>query len=194
MTLPRHIPEGSTKVEGAGVVMYCYENRRGLPSVICYGGKRNKPDYHYCYMTSEQRDKRVQDTLDAYKARAERLAAQKAEKEALKKVPNPLKVGDLLYSSWGYDQTNVDYYQVVKATKRAVWLRKVASEQVEGTEGFMSCQVRPCKDQFCGEPQIKRVSVSLGSDGKVHCSVKVSSCAYASPCEPDSKHYCSWYA
>lgn len=29
------------------------------------------------------------------------------------KATNTLKVGDVLYSSWGYEQTNIDYYKVV---------------------------------------------------------------------------------
>lgn len=29
----------------------------------------------------------------------------------------PVEVGDVFYSSWGYDQTNIDYYKVVGLTK-----------------------------------------------------------------------------
>jgi hypothetical protein len=45
--------------------------------------------------------------------------------------PNP-KVGDILYSSWGYDQTNIDYYQVVKVSKASVWIRSIGKECLAG--------------------------------------------------------------
>ena len=43
-------------------------------------------------------------------------------KDNLKEVPqsNPVKVNDIFYSSWGYDQTNIDFYMVVEVTKSSV--------------------------------------------------------------------------
>ena len=34
-------------------------------------------------------------------------------------LPN---VGTILYSSWGYDQTNIDFYKIVKASGKSVWI------------------------------------------------------------------------
>jgi hypothetical protein len=36
-------------------------------------------------------------------------AEAKAKRQAERKAPHTLKVGDILVSSWGYDQTNIDY-------------------------------------------------------------------------------------
>lgn len=193
--MPRWVPEGAKAVEGEGVVVYLYENRRGQPSAVCYGGKRTKPDYNYCYMTAEARDKRVAETLAAYAERAARKAAEKAARKAATAKGNPLKVGDLLSASWGYEQTNVDYYQVVKTTKRMVWLRKVAGETVEGSEGRDCCRLRPCKDQFTSEEVVKKlVQVRVEKDGSVSCSVKVRDWGvWASPCREGETNYCSWY-
>ena len=57
----------------------------------------------------------------------------------------PLALGDILVSSWGYDQTNIDFYQVVGFTPsgKSVKLIAIESEHVE-TTGFMSERVRPC--------------------------------------------------
>lgn len=35
-----------------------------------------------------------------------------------------VKVGDFFYSSWGYDQTNIDFYEVVGLTPKGVKVRK----------------------------------------------------------------------
>lgn len=44
-------------------------------------------------------------------------------------APTP-KVGDILRCSWGYDQTNVDWYQVIAVTKASVKIRAIASKVV----------------------------------------------------------------
>jgi len=56
----------------------------------------------------------------------------------------PYTIGDVLVSSWGYDQTNIDFYQVIGFTKsgKSVRLIAIESDHVE-TTGFMSERVRP---------------------------------------------------
>ena len=49
---------------------------------------------------------------------------------AVKTVP---QVGDILVASWGYDQTNIDFYKVVKATEKSVWLQQVNSQIVDNS-------------------------------------------------------------
>lgn len=63
-----------------------------------------------------------------------------------------LKVGDILVSSWGYDQTNVDYYQVVAVSpKGMVSIREIASEVAGDNYGPSGESVVPVKDKFVGE-------------------------------------------
>lgn len=88
----------------------------------------------------------------------ERIYAKSAAQKAAK---NPFKVGDLLYDSWGYDQTNIDFYQVTEVGKMSVVIRRIASKGVPGTQSFMSEDVVPQKDVFLtgdryGEP-LKRI-------------------------------------
>ena len=51
-----------------------------------------------------------------------RFASIVTTKDNLTVVPqsNPVKVNDIFYSSWGYDQTNIDFYMVVDVTKSSV--------------------------------------------------------------------------
>ena len=47
-----------------------------------------------------------------------------------------LKVGDYLYESWGYDQTNVNFYKVVAlAGKTSVKIIPVMSQTISGAGG-----------------------------------------------------------
>ena len=64
---------------------------------------------------------------------------------------NPYKVGDILHHSWGYDQTNCDFYQVVEVKKASVILKKIGAKTVPGSEGFMSESLMPAKDAFITE-------------------------------------------
>lgn len=43
--------------------------------------------------------------------------------------------GSIFVSSWGYDQTNVDYYRVVRRTKATVWVQEVHAAIVSGRGG-----------------------------------------------------------
>jgi hypothetical protein len=68
------------------------------------------------------------------------------------------KVGDVLVSSWGWEQTNVQFYQVVALVgKCSVALRELDQEKVE--TGFMSGTTKPIPDQFISDNiEKKRVS------------------------------------
>jgi hypothetical protein len=78
---------------------------------------------------------------------AERSAAIKAYKAA---TPNPWKVGDICHTSWGYDQTNVDAYQVVEVWSRTQISVRPIGGKVEET-GYMCGRFTPQKDNFSGE-------------------------------------------
>lgn len=52
-------------------------------------------------------------------------------KDNLKEVPqsNPVKVNDIFYSSWGYDQTNIDFYMVVEVLKSSVKVISIGEDR-----------------------------------------------------------------
>lgn len=59
------------------------------------------------------------------------------------------EVGDIWYSSWGYEQTNIDWYQVTKASKCNVWLTPIKGTRKD--DGFMSGTTVPLPNEFCGK-------------------------------------------
>jgi len=77
--------------------------------------------------------------------------AKERKKKARARFQNPFSVGDILHHSWGYDQTNCDFYQVVEVKKASVVLRKIAGKTVPDSEGFMSQSLMPEKDAFIVE-------------------------------------------
>lgn len=77
-----------------------------------------------------------------------------------------MKQGDVLSYSWGYDQTNVEFFEVTKATEKSVWLRPIAGKLVNGEEGFMAGRSVPV------EPRVPAAhcSVTLKCPKKVQLS------------------------
>ncbi len=67
-----------------------------------------------------------------------------------------VKEGDFFKFSWGYDQTNADFFQVVGLTKAGVKLRKVATK-VQG-QGVV-----PIRGKFTSDKVLmKRLGISRG--------------------------------
>jgi hypothetical protein len=60
-----------------------------------------------------------------------------------------VKVGDIFYCSWGYDQTNIDFYQVVElsASGKTAKLREIGKTFVNPTGGPIE-HVSAVKDDF----------------------------------------------
>jgi hypothetical protein len=52
-------------------------------------------------------------------------------KERKKMNESKPKVGDFLYSSWGYEQTNVEFYKVIRVSESSVWIQEWESKVVE---------------------------------------------------------------
>lgn len=58
-----------------------------------------------------------------------------------------LKTGDIVSNSWGYEQTNVDFYQVTRTTEKSVWFKEIESE-TDTDIAFDVRKVKPIKDSF----------------------------------------------
>ena len=52
--------------------------------------------------------------------------SRKQSKAKVENFAHGYKVGDVLYASWGYEQTNLDFFQVVAATEHSIRVKEVA--------------------------------------------------------------------
>lgn len=168
-TQTRYTPPDSKPVtsEGVDAVVYVYENNVGKLVALGYAGRSNKHRFHYSFKSIEQRDLFIADFFRKVKERDEHRAQVKAERSATRKAfRHGYEVGDVLYSSWGYDQTNVDFYQVIATTAKTVTFREIRAEY-EGT-GYQSGRVKPRVDQFIESalPHTRVVSPGSKADDK----------------------------
>lgn len=172
-------------------------------------------------IASEQFKNYPASTQEAYKKllekkearHAKRIAEQQArreqEKGRLEETMKSVKVGDVFSASWGYDQTNVDFFQVVALVgKQSVRVKQVYPTMIDENAGMMCAdrtyaipqngEMLPAaehsvfiKDQVNGD--VKRIESGWGKDP--YPIFKLSSFAWATKeTKPIAKHYESWYA
>ncbi len=98
--------------------------------------------------------KESEDASQDFKAKQKREEAERLAEEV-----GRYKVGTLVYYSWGYDQTNIDFFQVVRRVgKRTVWIRPIAHKQGVGeATGPFSGTCRPDPGNFTGEAKKKLI-------------------------------------
>jgi len=103
---------------------------------------------------------------DRYRSLEEKARRRKGRK----KYRHDYQVGDVLYSSWGYDQTNISFYEVVGLSgDKSIVIREIGQRVVKQDVG--SEYVVPTKGRYIGKEMTKRVSIGG--------SVKITSSAYA---------------
>ncbi len=143
--------------------------------VQAFAARRQRPDFHLRFRAPDRAEKYVADWFAGIQTKAQK---KQATRDALAVTPNPLSVGDVLCASWGYDQTNIDYYQVVGLYgKRGVVLREIASQHCGGGSDTMTGRCIPVPDQFIGA-ELRRMVAAAGG-------VKIASYAWAVKKEPE---------
>lgn len=144
--------------ESLGIEIYIINRelagRKDYLAIGWTGKQQIKPAIN-CYYSSEAArqaaiERVVQGVITAHQHRKTR--------QAERNQPHTLKVGDILDGIWGYEQTNVEFYQVVEVpSSQYVMIRKLAQVITEET-GYMQGRCMPAKDQFIGESLRRKVS------------------------------------
>lgn len=184
----RLMGEGRLRSEGR-LLIFREDCNLGRVHVKIWRGKAAKPYANYLFNTAERADawiaREIDSDVSALKAKEDLKAKEAAAK---KEMADRLKVGSLLRYSWGWEQTNVDFFEVVSKKGMSVEIRPICGEIVPGSEypHGMACKMRPCPGAFIeGKRPIKKRITAYGLS-MVH--------GVASLCEEGDEFYCSWYA
>lgn len=145
-----------------------------------------KVEFNYRFGSAERMNEYVENFINNKIANIAEKARYAEEKKAkANELANSVVVGDIFVNSWGWEQTNVEFYQVVaKPTAKTVIVREIGQNVVEGSELNMACYVRPDFNNFVGE----EVKTRIGTYG-----IKVEY-GTARKTTADKKQYNSWYA
>lgn len=122
--------------------------RNGM-ALIAFAGKSIKSKWHYRFPSEAKLVEYSDQWIDRLRTEAE----DKAAATARRKAPSPLNAGDILNSSWGFEQTNQDYYEVTQRFgKYGVILQQVGSIRTEIRDGGWSGKCVPDPDSKIGKP------------------------------------------
>ena len=150
----RYIPKGARCIleHTNGSALNVYESA-GKPYAIAFGGTAGRHRFHYGFRSEDQRNAEIVRFKASVEGAIERKTTRMTERKA---AGHGLAVGQILVSSWGYDQTNVDFYIVTRlAGRKSVYLRKLAQNTVEIT-GWAQEQVSPLfLEMVDGEPVMR---------------------------------------
>lgn len=184
MKKQRYVPDNFQLVlgeEGSTAIYHADAPVTKRFSSMRFVRKKSKPTDYYYYPTAEQRDAADKKFLENQK----QIIEHKAKRRAEAKQPHTLVEGDILYCSWGYEQTNVDFYKVTKVlSKHFVEICKISHKSVEST-GWASDTVVADPETVVGPPMRKKANNTN--------SVRLSSFEYAMKYDGKPLHR-SWYA
>ena len=176
--------------QGVNVECFLYTNDAGQPCAVGYIGKSDKPRFRYRYRSTADAVDAINEFIARVSANQETDRIRKIEDKKFKKeLFDTVEIGSIFVCSWGYDQTNVDAYQVIEKKGAATLvLKEISLSTVEDSDhGHMSCNVIPVKDSFLEnsksmEKRINRYGISLNSYSS------------ASLWNGKDDYYRSWYA
>lgn len=178
-----YVPKGSTKIadKKSSAVVYVYESAKvpGRLGACAFSGKADKPAFHYTYRSLANRDNAIAQHFENVRSREARVIDRRA---ARKTWTPPYKVGDLFKTCWGYDQTNIEYFELVELKGKMGVLREIAQERTE--TGFMQGKCVPVPGQYIGQPIRK-----LAQEG----GFKMASYSWARYVEPKEVAGCKVY-
>ena len=145
------------KLSDAEAVIY---ERGGRLCAMGFHGKATKADWRFSFRDTTSREAHVRKHFEDRRQWMKYRADQRQAEATRRAKGHGLQVGHILRTSWGYDQTNVEFFQIVELVGScSVKVCEVASNNIEDT-GWASGRSIPAIDQFKGEPMLRRVSGS----------------------------------
>jgi hypothetical protein len=154
-----YLPKDAVRVtpKHADAVAYIWADaQNGIPRGALFIGKQSEPIWRYRFRNTAEREKHITEAFAEIKASQDRKAADQAERKAW---VHDYKVGDILNTCWGYDQTNREFFEVIEVKGKHLILREIA--QVREYQGDMMGVTGPQTGKYIGEP-IRRLAQRHG--------------------------------
>lgn len=102
------------------------------PVMVVFRGRSKKPIVKNAYSSIERREEVL-----------EMLLKETAKNLEFKNKKADIKVGDVLYTSWGWEQTNIDFYVVTKLIGNCTVEYSPIGSKIVRETGPFSCNVKP---------------------------------------------------
>lgn len=170
------------EMQDIGVVIIRYVSPKGRMAAAMYTRRSDKPVWVYVFKSDMAREIYIQSQVDAV---TQAVQERKERAQAKKEFQHNLQVGNILVSSWGYDQTNIDFYEVINVTPKQVAVRKIEKKTVGGG-GSTHNLVVPLPGRFQPGPALKKIP-QKSSMGGAYVKINTSESAYLWDGRPESE-------
>jgi hypothetical protein len=141
--------------KGATIISYAGSTNQACVAIYTPFCKGVKPAYNYAFNTESDRAAFIADkkqVIDRDTEAAERRAAKYAAES------DKIQTGSIMYSSWGYEQTNIDFFKVLSRKNNTVTMQKIGSKVVSYNNNHMSGQKVADESVVDGEVVTKRIN------------------------------------
>lgn len=140
-----YLPKGAIKVADklSDAVAYVYATPKGAPCAAVFFGKQAKPVQRYSYRSDAEREAAVR---RAFEGRQARQAMMKARHDKARAFQHAAQVGDIYRTCWGYDQTNVEFFEIVEIRGKHAMLREL--QQVREDTGWETGRCVPQSGKY----------------------------------------------
>lgn len=166
-SIPQHAQKITVKVDGSVIYKWAADGKILLKA---FKGKSAKPSFYYSYKNDEDANKRLSDWIDSLV----QTNAMKIRRNAERMCPHNIKIGDIFRSTWGYDQTNVEFWECVSVSGALITVREIAQQREY--DSSMSGNCLPIPGKFIGAE--KKCRVQYGTRIKVGESAHASLLEY----------------
>lgn len=131
------------------------ETDYGFLCKIWEGSKRAKHSEYFSCKQRSTMEKAVAAAFDRQASKEARAAATSTANKASRQEPASKfwASGDVVYTSWGYDQTNVDFYQIIEVKNRSVIVQEL-KQNCSDDGGPSGGKTQPRRNEFCSDPMI----------------------------------------
>lgn len=115
----------------------------------------HEPVYHYSSV--KEYEYKLEVFIDQQKEHGKKWEEnEQRRKQKIEEEQKQYQPGAILYTSWGYEQTNIDFYIVLERKPRSVVLQEIGQDKVQ--DGYDSGTCTPDPEHRIGEPFLKRLS------------------------------------
>ena len=178
-----------TRKTDGGKYLICIRSHHAIAN-----GRRSLAGIFYRFQSEAAREAWFSHWKEQREAKAaDRQAKVTARRQARSAFVNPYHVGDVLHSSWGYEQTNVEFYEVTAVRQTSVQLREIAATLKTDGALAMSGSKTACPGQYMGEPKWVTIQIRV-YEGNVSHHIPSPRHGELYPTKPGQSIGCSWYA
>ena len=146
------------------IIKYLYKNEK--PACCIWASKSHKPTYCYFFNTEQGRD----NFIDSQKQKADKMEQDIARYNEKKNLFVP---GAILFSSWGYEQTNIDFYIILSRKNDFVIIQEIGQNRTYDSQHKDSGRCTPNENIKLGDPFKKKITkyASLTLNTYSYCSI-----------------------